>query len=123
MSITIENEHYMAANVISDICMKVSWTDFTRKGHSKTDSLVATLNIAKNEQDILCCIDRVCKRYGVISPSVSISDFEELAAHSDECMKVIRQHTQFIAVMALKEMDYKFKSIKERKGNDVLISY
>lgn len=92
--------HNQIADVFALVYKRVKWKDFTRIGHSAADSMVSTLNIGKNEPDILRCIERVCRRYGILSIQADIRDLDSLYRQNADVMRIIRENTLAIALLA-----------------------
>lgn len=107
--------HDDIASAISQVCLRVNWRDFTRMNYSSTDSLLATLNIAKNEPDILKCIERLCRRYGVLATKADISELERLSEQSEDAMWIVRNHTQYIGLLAMKKSREVWDAAKEKR--------
>jgi hypothetical protein len=115
----IENPFSELHNQISDIFAlvyaRVRWKDFTRIGHSAADSMVSTLNIGKNEPDILRCIERVCRRYGILSIRAEIPDLDALYRRNSEVMLIIRDNTLAIALLAQQKAKAKKLELETEK--------
>lgn len=109
--------HNQIADIFSLIYVRVRWKDFTRIGHSAADSMVSTLNIGKNEPDILRCVERVCRRYGVLSIRADISDLDALYHKNNEVMRIIRDNTLAIVLLAQQKAKSKKSELEIEKNN------
>ncbi len=113
--------HNRIAEVFALVYGRVKWKEYTRIGHSAADSMVSTLNIGKNEPDILRCIERVCRRYGILSIRAEVQDLDDLYQQNTEVMRIIRENTLAIALLAQQKAKASRLEQTEKKGQTELV--
>ena len=106
----ISEHHDLLSDVLVNIYLKVDWKNMTSLKRSAVDVLTDRIRVANKEKDILKAHDKLCASLHIPTSKQDVEDLELLYNDNDIIMKILRDHTGYIAALTQKKA-------KEHKEN------
>ena len=111
------NELYdKVAHVLALAYMRVNWRRMGKR--SSYDIFQHRLKTSSSQQTIPKFIDKLCKGLSLQSISANPEDIEYLESHREEVLRMIREESVYLTLLAAKKAKELKKKKKEKKEED-----
>lgn len=102
------------AYVLANIYLKIPWTKIGVKSSHRF--FIDRIRASNGAENIRQFIDRLCKKVSVNFVKIDTEYIDFLEENRAYCFKLLRQETQYIALLSLETVDYLRDIKKQKKG-------